>query len=122
MKLKLAFFITLALLSNFALGASSDILKPHSLKKLDVAGTEMVLIQLFVKREHVVKSLDDHLGVSQNERQVSLYIDHHQASAALKEALAKKGYIRDINQLKKLIKESFAVSSNEGQVTIKLIP
>ena len=76
--------------------ATNTLIIPHSLKLLDVGGQEMVLLQVFVKGSKSVSSLNDHIGVSQKEKQVSLYLDHHNATPALKGALSKKSYIRNL--------------------------
>lgn len=93
----------------------------HSIKKLDVSGNEMILIQAFVQRSDIaVSSTDDMLGVSQKDKQVSLYIDYHQAPVDLKEALSKKDYIRSPESLKKLLKKSFTISTGKSKVALGL--
>lgn len=82
--------------------------KAHSLKRLDVAGSEMVLFQLFLKNgDTKVVSKDDHIGVSQKKDLVSFYMDFHSAHPSLKAILTEKSYIRNKEKLNKLVSEVF---------------
>lgn len=100
---------------------NNQALVPHSIKKLDVSGSEMILIQAFVERGDIaVSSTDDMLGVSQKDKQVSLYIDYHQAPVELKEALSKKDYIRSAESLEKLLKKSFLIKKSKSKVALGL--
>ena len=120
---KTLFFICLTMAKLSVSTALASSLVGHSLKKLDVAGTEMVLLQAFVTNETLeVKSLDDHLGISQKEKQVSLYMDYQDAHPTLKEALSKKSYIRNPEILNKLISQSFKTSVNEQTLNLKFKP
>lgn len=87
---------------------SLNLFKAHSLKKLDVAGAEMILMQLFLKKRDLkVISKDDHIGVSQKNDLVSFYMDYEKAHPLIKDILSKKSYIRSSEKLDKLLANVF---------------
>lgn len=99
----------------------TSLFKGHSLKKLDVAGQEMILFQAFVtSANHKVISTNDFLGVSQKGQQVSFYIDYHNAHSEFKEALSEKSYIRKQEKLNKIIKLAFAIEKVSDKRIIKV--
>lgn len=128
-KILVSGFLAIQLLAGGHVLASNVIspFKAHSLKKLDVAGAEMVLLQLFLKNGNLtVVSKDDHIGVSQKNDLVSFYMDYERTHPAIKEVLSKKSYIRDKDKLNKLLTSVFsykeASERNDEVISIKLKP
>ena len=113
--------------SHLQASDSTNIFKAHSLKKLDVAGSEMILLQLFLKKRDLkVISKDDHIGVSQKNDLVSFYMDYEKAHPSIKEILSKKSYIRSADKLDKLLAHVFTykqlVNDSDEVLSIKMNP
>jgi hypothetical protein len=93
-------------------------LKGHSLKKLDVSGSEMILIQAFINKNVKIFSQHDHLGLSQKGELVSFYMDYERAPLPLKIALEEHSYIRGQERISDLLQQSFQLKKGEKEVLV----
>lgn len=122
MKNKILYSILLSALALKSFGLESqNHLTSHSVKTLNVVGTPMALIQLFIPGDHIkVKVKEEKIGISKVGNKLSLYIDMADLNSESRTLLENLGYSRKSEEIKKVLSMAFKIKNDRNSVHFSL--